>query len=37
MKSNLKALDRLTGKEKDVIEWAFNLAYSTIAGDYRMP
>ena len=37
MKSSLKVANRLTDKEKDVIEWAFNLAYSIVAGDYHMP
>jgi len=37
MKSGLKTADRLTDSEKEVIEWAFNFAYSVVAGDYHMP
>lgn len=37
MKSSLKKASRLTDAEEDVIRWAFNLAYSTVAGDWRLP
>lgn len=37
MKSNLPVPERLTDKEKKVIEWAFNFAHSIVAGDYHLP
>ena len=37
MKTNLPHAPRLTDKEKAVIEWAFNLAHSIVAGDYKLP
>ena len=29
--------ERLTEKEKNVIEWAFNFVHSIVAGDYHLP
>ena len=37
MKTNLPYAPRLTDKEKAVIQWAFNLAHSIVAGDYKLP
>ena len=37
MKSNLPHAPRLTDKEEAVIQWAFNLAHSIVAGDYHLP
>ena len=37
MKSSLEKASRLTDAEEDVIRWAFNLAYSTVAGDWGLP
>ena len=37
MKSNLPHAPRLTEKERDVIQWAFNFAHSIVAGDYHLP
>ena len=37
MKSELPKVERLTENEKKVIEWAFNLTHSIVAGDYHLP
>ena len=37
MKMGLPHVERLTNEEKKVIEWAFNLAHSVVAGDYKLP
>lgn len=37
MKSNLPTPPRLTDNEKKVIQWAFNLTHSIVAGDYKLP
>ena len=37
MKTNLPHAPRLTDKEEAVIQWAFNLAHSIVAGDYHLP
>lgn len=37
MKKGLPHVERLTNEEKKVIEWAFNLAHSVVAGDYKLP
>ena len=37
MKTNLPKAERLTEKERNVIEWAFNFAHSIVAGDYHLP
>ena len=37
MKTNLPAPPRLTQNEQNVLTWAFNLAHSIMAGDYKLP
>lgn len=37
MKTNLPIPPRLTQKEQNVLTWAFNLAQSIVAGDYKLP
>ena len=37
MKSELPIPPRLTDEEKKVIQWAFNLTHSIVAGDYKLP
>ena len=37
MKTNLPHAPRLTDKEVAVIQWAFNMAHSIVAGDYKLP
>ena len=37
MKTDLPHAPRLTDKEKAVIQWAFNMAHSIVAGDYKLP
>lgn len=37
MKSELPKVERLTENEKKVIDWAFNLTHSIVAGDYHLP
>jgi len=37
MKTNLPNVERLTENEKKVIDWAFNLVHSIVAGDYHLP
>ena len=37
MKTNLPAPPRLTENEQNVLTWAFNLAHSIVAGDYKLP
>lgn len=37
MKSELPKVDRLTDNEKLVIQWAFNMTHSIVAGDYHLP
>ena len=37
MKSNISTPKRLTENEEQVIAWAFNLAHSVVAGDYKLP
>ena len=37
MKTDLPKVERLTENEKLVIQWAFNMVHSIVAGDYHMP
>ena len=37
MKTNLPHAPRLTENEQNVLTWAFNLVYSTVAGGYKLP
>lgn len=37
MKTNLPTPPRLTKNEQNVLTWAFNLAHSIVAGDYKLP
>ena len=37
MKTNLPNANRLTENEQNVLTWAFNLAHSIVAGDYKLP
>ena len=37
METKLPACPRLTKNEKNVIEWAFNITHSIVAGDYHLP
>lgn len=37
MKTGIPKVPRLTDKEEKVIQSAFNLAYSIVAGDYHLP
>ena len=37
MKSELPKVERLTDNEKLVIQWAFNMTHSIVAGDYHLP
>ena len=37
MKTNLPTPPRLTENERNVLTWAFNVAHSIVAGDYKLP
>lgn len=37
MKTNLPTQPRLTKNEQNVLTWAFNMAHSIVAGDYKLP
>ena len=37
MSSHLPSAPRLSDNEKNVITWAFNVAHSIVAGDYKLP
>ena len=37
MKTTLPHAPRLTENERNVLAWAFNVAHSIVAGDYKLP
>ena len=37
MNTDLPHAPRLTDKERNVIQWAFNVTHSIVAGDYNLP
>lgn len=37
MKTNPLTPPRLTENEQNVLTWAFNMAHSIVAGDYKLP